>query len=70
MSDEENQLIGAIGGDLMGTIVDLPVLVLYDLSLGPAVRLVASGQTLPADSLDRLATACWRAITDPEASRR
>ncbi|MDH3306209.1 MAG: TetR/AcrR family transcriptional regulator [Acidimicrobiia bacterium] len=68
VSDNENQLIGAIGGDLMGMFVDLPALVLYDLSLGPAVRLVASGQTLPPDSLDRLASACWRAITDPQAS--
>lgn len=65
IGDEENQLTAAIGEDLMAKFVDLPVLVLYDLSLGPAVRLVASGETLPADSLDRLATACWRAITGP-----
>jgi AcrR family transcriptional regulator len=65
MEDEDNQLVAAMGADLIDEFVDLPVLVLYDLALGPAIRLVASGEALTDAALHRLATACWRAITDP-----
>jgi len=43
-------------------LVDLPLDVLYDLSLGAAVRLVASGTELDPDDLDLLIEACWRAV--------
>lgn len=47
---------------IAGVLVDLPLDVLYDLSLGAAVRLVASGTQLNTDELDRLVDACWRAV--------
>ena len=47
---------------IAGALVDLPLDVLYDLSLGAAVRLAASGTELDPDELDRVIEACWRAV--------
>ncbi len=44
-------------------LVDLPPLVLFELAVGPAIRLVATGTELAPDALDRLATSCWRAVS-------
>jgi AcrR family transcriptional regulator len=56
----------AAASDLAPLLVDLPLEVIYELGIGPAVRLAAHpGQTLDEASLERLATACWRAITKP-----
>ena len=49
--------------DLAIRLAALPPDVLYDLALGPAVRLVASGEEMDEEGLDALAGACWRAIT-------
>ena len=46
-------------------IVDLPYQVIYALSLGVAVRLIAAGVRLKDQELDRLVTATWRAVTRP-----
>lgn len=54
---------------IMDRCVDLPPLVLFDLAVGPALRLVASGIQLPDEDLNRLADACWRAIADPTKVR-
>lgn len=43
-------------------LVDLPLDVLYDLSLGAAVRLVASGTRLDPDQLEVVIESCWRAV--------
>jgi hypothetical protein len=45
--------------------VDLPLEVIYTLSLGVAVRLVAAGTRLKDEELDTLVTATWRAVTRP-----
>ena len=62
-------------GDPLGTmaqsppfadiVVDLPPPVIYALSLGVAVRLIAAGIALKDEELDRLVDATWRAITRP-----
>ena len=49
--------------DLAELLTPLPFEVLYDLGLGPAVRLAASGRTLDDDSLALVAAGSWRAIT-------
>jgi AcrR family transcriptional regulator len=49
--------------DLMALLLPLPEDVLYDLALGPAVRLAASEQELDAGQLAEIAAACWRAVT-------
>ena len=51
--------------DMAALLADLPFEVLYDLGLGPVVRLVATGNRLTRRQLDALATAGWRAITRP-----
>lgn len=48
-----------------GRLLALPVEVLYELSLSPAVRLAADGIELTAAQLDETAAACWRAVTRP-----
>ena len=47
---------------LSGVLVNLPLDVLYDLSLGTAVRLAASGEKLEPEALELLIEACWRAV--------
>ncbi len=49
----------------MGLIVDLPTQVIYTLSFGVAVRLIAGGIQLKDEELDTLVTATWRAVTRP-----
>ena len=49
--------------ELLAVPVDLPPLVLYDLALGPVVRLVATGRDVDADDLTRVVESCWRAVT-------
>ncbi len=51
--------------DLQALIVDLPWEVVYALSLGVAVRLIAAGTALKDEQLDTLVTATWRAVTKP-----
>jgi hypothetical protein len=64
VADPGDQLARAASArDMRSYLTDLPLEVLYDLGLGPAVRLAARGERLSAVQLDRLATACWRAIT-------
>ena len=46
-------------------IVDLPNQVIYALSLGVAVRLIAAGVQLKDEELDTLVAATWRAVTRP-----
>ena len=53
----------ATSPDIRPLLADLTLDVLYDLGLGPAVRL-AAGRSQPSDAeLDAVASACWRAIT-------
>ncbi|MFZ0013701.1 MAG: helix-turn-helix domain-containing protein [Acidimicrobiia bacterium] len=47
---------------LSAQLVDLPLTVLYDLCLAPAVRLVASDEDLSPSEIDTLIESCWRAV--------
>lgn len=53
--------VSAALADVADRLIDLPPLVQFDLAVGPAIRLVASGQELDEVETDRLARACWRA---------
>ncbi|MDJ0792454.1 MAG: TetR/AcrR family transcriptional regulator [Acidimicrobiia bacterium] len=46
-------------------LIDLPDQVIYALSLGVAVRLIAAGIQLKAEEVDNLVSATWRAVTRP-----
>lgn len=50
---------------LMAAMIDLPIVLLYDLGLGPAIRVAAAQIELTADEIDLLAAACWRAVSGP-----
>ncbi|MDJ0925600.1 MAG: TetR/AcrR family transcriptional regulator [Acidimicrobiia bacterium] len=47
-------------------LVPLPTEVIYALSFGVAVRLIAAGVQLKTEEVDLLVDATWRAVTKPE----
>ena len=47
-------------------LLPLPLEVLYELGMAPAVRLAARELPLSTRELDLIAAACWRAITRPD----
>ena len=49
--------------DFVEALVSLPMEVVYVLTMGVAVRLVASGTKLSNEELETLVGATWRAIT-------
>ena len=49
--------------DLAARLAPLPIEVIYELSLAPAVRLAAEGRALSDDELLAVARACWRAVS-------
>ncbi len=51
--------------DAAARLLPLPLEVIYELGLSPAVRLAAGGTELTAEQLDEIAGACWRAISLP-----
>lgn len=55
----------AMRPDLVEVLVELPPQVIYSMSLGVVVRLVAAGSTLTDAELGTLVASTWRAITRP-----
>lgn len=53
------------GRVMMDELIDLPPLVIYDLAVGPILRLTAAERKVQPAELERLIDACWRAITPP-----
>jgi AcrR family transcriptional regulator len=52
--------------EIVARLLPLPLEVLYELGLAPAVRLAAAGGELSHDELAAVADACWRAVSrDP-----
>lgn len=56
-------MVEAARADLAERLLPLPFEVLYDLGLGPALRLAAADRRLGRGSLVMVAQACWRAIS-------
>lgn len=63
--DGDPILAQAADPEMMAQVVPLPLDVLYELGLGPPVRLAASGADLSEAELEAIAAACWRAISRP-----
>lgn len=63
--DEDPLVSAAAAPDIAPLLADLPLEVLFDLGFGPAIRLAAGRSELSEVELDRIAAACWRAITKP-----
>jgi hypothetical protein len=55
----------AVTLDAATRLLPLPLEVIYELGLSPAVRLAAAGTELTDEQLDDIADACWRAISRP-----
>jgi AcrR family transcriptional regulator len=53
----------AASPDIAARLLPLPLEVLYELGLAPAVRLAAGGIELSDEELGAVAEACWRAVT-------
>jgi AcrR family transcriptional regulator len=51
--------------DVAARLLPLPLEVIYELGLSPAVRLAAGGTELTEEQLVEIADACWRAISQP-----
>jgi AcrR family transcriptional regulator len=51
--------------DIAALLLPLPLEVIYELGLSPAVRLAASEVELTDEQLGEIAGACWRAISQP-----
>jgi AcrR family transcriptional regulator len=64
MARDGDPLVEAAGGPPFADLLQpLPLEVLYELGLGPAVRLAASGEKLTKNQLGSIADACWRAVS-------
>jgi AcrR family transcriptional regulator len=64
MARDGDPLVEAAGGPPFADLLQpLPLEVLYELGLAPAVRLGASGEKLTKDQLGTIADACWRAVS-------
>jgi hypothetical protein len=56
--------------DIAARLLPLPLEVIYELGLSPAVRLAAGETPLTDEQLDGIAGACWRAISLPGSGGR
>jgi TetR/AcrR family transcriptional regulator, multidrug resistance operon repressor len=66
LADQNDPLLAqAALPDAAARLLPLPLDVLYELALSPAVRLAASDIELNVAQLDEVADACWRAISRP-----
>lgn len=63
--DGDRLLEQAAKPDIAARLLPLPLEVLYELGLGPAIRLAAGGADLADGDLGEIADACWRAISRP-----
>ncbi len=66
MSRNDDPLVLAASEPEMARALEpLPLEVLYEIGLAPAVRLAAREAALSDRDLDRVARACWRAVARP-----
>ena len=62
-ADDDPLMAVATAPDVAALLAPLPLTVLWELGLAPAVRLAAAGTVLTRRQLTATAEACWRAIT-------
>jgi AcrR family transcriptional regulator len=55
--------------DAAAWLLPLPLEVIYELGLSPAVRLAAGETELTEEQLGQIADACWRAISQPNTDQ-
>ncbi|MEV7395789.1 TetR/AcrR family transcriptional regulator [Aeromicrobium sp. NPDC092404] len=65
LSAEDDPLMSSpVVARLLDEMVDLPPEVLFDLAMGPVVRLTATSRGIDESLAETLIEACWRAVTD------
>ena len=67
IADDEPLLMAVTAPDVAAQMLPLPLEVIWELGLSPAVRLAAIGREieLSDEQLTEIATACWRAVSHP-----
>ena len=64
MARDGDPLVEAAGAPPFADLLQpLPLEVLYELGMAPAVRLAAGGEKLTQKQLRATADACWRAVS-------
>ncbi len=69
IADGDPLVAQAAAPDAAAWLLPLPLEVIYELGLSPAVRLAAGGTELTEEQLSQIADACWRAITRPNTGK-
>ncbi len=69
LGQDDPLLAQASDPDFVAELIALPLEVLYELAIAPAVRLAGAGTELRDSELDAVVAACWRAITKPAPGR-
>ncbi|HEV2243308.1 MAG TPA: helix-turn-helix domain-containing protein [Streptosporangiaceae bacterium] len=69
IADGDPLVAQAAAPDAAAWLLPLPLEVIYELGLSPAVRLAAGGTELTEEQLSQIADACWRAITRPNTGQ-
>lgn len=59
---EDDPLTG-LAADMAHHLITLPIEIVYELGLAPAVRLAAWGMPLDDRDIDLVVVSCWRAVT-------
>jgi hypothetical protein len=65
LPDDDPLTAEASEPDIAARLAPLPLDVLYEIGIGPAVRLAAAATELSDGELDAIAGACWRAVSAP-----
>jgi hypothetical protein len=64
-ANDDPVMLEASRPDMPACLTPLPLIVLYDLGIGPAARVAANGIVLDEVTVEAIADAAWRAITLP-----
>lgn len=67
IADDEPLLVAVTAPDVAAQMLPLPLEVIWELGLAPAVRLAAVAHEIPLNDqqLAEIANACWRAVSGP-----
>ena len=69
IADSDPLVAQAAVPDAAAWLLPLPLEVIYELGLSPAVRLAAGETELTEEQLSQIAGACWRAISQPNTDQ-
>ena len=69
IADSDPLVAQAAAPDVAARLLPLPLEVIYELGLSPAVRLAAGETQLTDEQLSQIADACWRAVSRPNTGQ-